>query len=233
MRIICIADLHGEAWRLKQLRPEIDRADLLLFAGDLTDFGGRKDLDALLEILSDSPVPMAAVAGNCDRPGVGKGLEEAGLSVDGYARTFPIGQGHVNVIGSGGAILRSGMTPNEKKEADLASALEKGLRSFDTQADVVGPLIVLTHNPPWGSQSDLRYGDHVGSRALRQVLDARSPTLWISGHIHESRGSGICGSTLVVNPGPLHDGYYALVYLEEGAGTMPRADLRCLPPHEQ
>jgi Icc-related predicted phosphoesterase len=232
MRILCIADLHGEARRLEQLRPEMDRADLLLIAGDLTDFGGRKDLDPLLAILSGSPVPIAAVAGNCDRLGVGKGLEEAGLSVDGGARTFPIGLGKVGVIGSGGAILRSGMTPNEKKEADLASALENGLRSLEPQASVALPLIVLTHNPPWGCQTDLRYGEHVGSRALRQFLEAKAPSLWISGHIHESRAAGVCGPTMVVNPGPLHDGYYALVYLEEAAGSMPRAELLCLPHRE-
>lgn len=230
MRILCIADIHGSVARLRQLRPLVDQADLLLVAGDLTEFGGREDLDSLMACLGPSPDKMAMVGGNCDRPGVRKGLEDYGVSVDGHARGFKLGEGVVTVVGSGGGMLRTGLTPYEKKDGDLAETLETGFRGMEGFAGKASPLIVLTHNPPWGSCTDIRHGGHTGSKAFRNLLDALSPLLWVSGHIHESRAAGFCASTLVVNPGPLKDGYYASVIFPEGQKMQAQAELLCLPP---
>lgn len=230
MRILCIADIHGDLARLSQLRPQIDRVDLLLVAGDLTEFGGRDELDSVLAVLKASPARMAMVGGNCDRPGARKGLEDLGYSVDGLARSFDLGEGTVTVVGSGGGLLRTGLTPYERREGDLAAALEAGFHDMEGFAGKASPLIVLTHNPPWGSCADLRHGAHTGSRAFRNLLDALSPMLWVSGHIHESRAAGVCESTLVVNPGPLRDGYFALVRLDEEGEKPPAAELLVLPP---
>lgn len=230
MRILCIADIHGDLARLVQLRPQIDRADLLLVAGDLTEFGGREEVDSLLAALEGSPAKMAMVGGNCDRPGARKGLEASGYSVDGLARGFDLGQGRVTVVGSGGGLLRTGLTPYERREGDLAAALEAGFHDMVGFAGRESPIIVLTHNPPWGSCADIRHGGHTGSRAFRNLLDALSPMLWVCGHIHESRAAGVCDSTLVVNPGPLREGCFALVHLDEEGKKPPAAELLVLPP---
>lgn len=49
----------------------------------------------------------------------------------------------------------------------------------------------------------------VGSVAVKRYIEERQPILSIHGHIHEDRGIDIVGDTIVVNPGPLKDGYYA------------------------
>ena len=230
MRILCIADIHGKLDRLEQLRPQIDLADLLLVAGDLTEFGGREEVDSFLEVLKGSPAKMAMVGGNCDRPGARKGLLDQGFSVDGLARSFSLGEGTVTVVGSGGGLLHTGLTPYERRDGDLAAAPEAGFHDMVGFAGKASALIVLTHNPPWGSCADLRHGGHTGSRAFRNLLDALAPMLWVSGHIHESRAADLCDSTLVVNPGPLREGYFALVHLDEEGKKLPAAELLVLPP---
>lgn len=42
---------------------------------------------------------------------------------------------------------------------------------------------------------------HVGSRAVRQAIEATQPTLGLHGHIHESPGAVRIGRTMCINPG--------------------------------
>jgi len=59
---------------------------------------------------------------------------------------------------------------------------------------------------------------HVGSRAVRQVIEKYKPLLGLHGHIHESRGFTTIGRTLCVNPGSTYaDGILlgALLNIEE------------------
>ena len=65
----------------------------------------------------------------------------------------------------------------------------------------------------------------VGSLAVRRYIEEKQPILSIHGHIHEDRGIDILGETVLVNPGPLKDGYYAEALLE----SKVRVWLRKLP----
>ncbi len=59
---------------------------------------------------------------------------------------------------------------------------------------------------------------HVGSKAVRRVIETHSPLLGLHGHIHESRGFAMVGRTLCINPGSSYgEGVLlgALVNLEE------------------
>jgi Icc-related predicted phosphoesterase len=42
---------------------------------------------------------------------------------------------------------------------------------------------------------------HVGSRALRKIVEKYQPPLYLHGHIHESAGIDYIGKTLIINPG--------------------------------
>ena len=89
------------------------------------------------------------------------------------------------------------------------------------------PLVVLSHQPPKDSGADERRGVSVGSPALRKVLDAAAPALWICGHIHESPCARRVGDCLVVNPGPAKEGRYAIIRLDRDGGTWTAsAELR-------
>jgi len=42
---------------------------------------------------------------------------------------------------------------------------------------------------------------HVGSKAIRQIIEEYKPMLGLHGHIHESRAFDKVAGTLVLNPG--------------------------------
>jgi Icc-related predicted phosphoesterase len=77
--------------------------------------------------------------------------------------------------------------------------------------------ILMAHAPPYGTKidlapalnKDLKYitkggqlvFEHVGSKAVREVIEKYQPLLGLHGHIHESKGYDKIGRTLVINPG--------------------------------
>jgi Predicted phosphoesterases, related to the Icc protein len=227
MRILAIADIHGSAESLAAFAPLAREADLLLLAGDLTDFGGENEAEALLEILGPFKDRLLMVPGNCDRLGAREAMARSGASIDGQAARV----GGALVAGVGGGSRHNGVTPYERRDEELAAALEAGLKSARGRGPERGlgpdaadlPLVVLTHQPPRGSGADDRKGSPVGSPALRALLDRLTPVLWVCGHIHESPCAKALGRTLVLNPGPLREGRYAEVRLEKDSGSSWRA----------
>jgi Icc-related predicted phosphoesterase len=200
MELLALSDIHGAGRMLAKIMDLSSQIDLILIAGDITDFGSEHELDALLSLLERFAGRIAAVPGNCDRQGARERLVERGISADG--RLFET-QGLL-IAGSGGSVMRTGLTPYERHDGELASSLDLALSAVDGRAAAGSPLVVLTHNPPRCS----------GSPALREILDSLEAPLWVCGHIHESRSIELVGKTLVVNPGALIDGHYALISLE-------------------
>jgi Icc-related predicted phosphoesterase len=218
LRLLLLSDLHGQAGALSALERQIAEADLILLAGDITDFGGAAELRSLLLPLDGKSSKVAAVGGNCDKQSARKHLEEEGLSVDGGYRSFVGALGRLTVVGAGGGSFHTGLTPYERKDVELMAAIENAMRDIDEARESPDILIGLSHTPPRGTEADLRHGGHVGSRNIRNMLDALAPLAWVCGHIHESRSVSRCGSTLVVNPGPLREGFYAEALISRKAG---------------
>jgi Icc-related predicted phosphoesterase len=202
MRILVISDLHGSQAATETLAQREVDWDLLLVAGDITDFGGGAEAARTLAPLRESGRPLACVRGNCDRRGVADYLEEAGISVDGRGLL----RAGLGIAGAGGGLLHRGFTPNELSEEGLEAELRAALTQLGRPPD-----IILCHSPPNGTPLDRRHSSHLGSHCLREILSEAAPRLWVSGHIHESRASARLGPTNLLNPGPLVEGYYALV----------------------
>jgi Icc-related predicted phosphoesterase len=217
MKILCLSDLHGDTTALGLLKQGLSEADLILVAGDFTDFGGRAEMASVLAFFAARKAAVAAVGGNCDRSEARRLLDAEGLSVDGKPKAFKLDGGLVTVIGAGGGLLRTGLTPYERKDAELSASFEAAFHEMPGPRPDHGHLIALSHNPPHGCDADLRHGVHVGSKGLRNILDALAPVLWVCGHIHESRSVSRVGPTLVVNPGSLREGNYAVGQMEEGS----------------
>jgi len=214
MRLLALSDIHGATAGLAALSDLMQKVDLVLIAGDLTEFGGSEELREVLAFLQPAAGKAVAVPGNCDRRGARELLDSEGLSADGRL----LERGGALIAGSGGGMLHTGLTPYERREEELAAALESALASVSANGDAHRPLIILSHTPPYDSGADSGRGGSSGSRRLRSILDRETPPLWICGHIHESRSAQRRGETLVVNPGPLRDGHYALIEMSRGAG---------------
>ncbi|AWR98425.1 metallophosphoesterase family protein [Metallosphaera hakonensis] len=78
--------------------------------------------------------------------------------------------------------------------------------------------ILNVHAPPINTKLDLAYINkerkHVGSKAVRDVIEERKPLLGLHGHIHESPGIDKINETRVANPGSLYrDGIFKGVHV--------------------
>jgi Icc-related predicted phosphoesterase len=104
-------------------------------------------------------------------------------------------------------------TPREMDEDRLYSELKSMVNKLREPRNSIYNL----HAPPYGTLLDnapeltpdlrvvVRGGEvvmtHVGSKSVRKLLEETKPLLGIHGHIHESRGTGKLGDTVVLNPG--------------------------------
>ena len=110
----------------------------------------------------------------------------------------------ISFFGLGGSNPTPFDTPFELSEDEIKKELE-------SQG---GGEVLLTHAPPKDTECDmLPDGAHVGSDAVREVIEEFKPKIVICGHIHEGMGTDKIGETIIVNPGEASKGSYALVDL--------------------
>jgi len=212
LRILGVVDIHWSGKRPPRL-PDPSGFDLVLLAGDLTNFLGPDRARQIVEPLRASGVPVLAVCGNCDQPTVESYFRDIDIDLDRRARTVD----GVRFIGLSGG-LPFGDLPYERTEEDYERVAAE---AFDNAASVEGqPTILVSHQPPHGTACDLARGNHVGSRSLRTAVEQYEPDLVFSGHIHEAIGSDTIGSTRVVNPGPWFQGRSMVIEADPETGSV-------------
>ena len=215
MRIVAITDIHGRSGKAERLGRTLEdmEFDLLLIAGDLTNFQGRDKAGEILGHFLSLQKPVFSVFGNCDGRDVPALLEELGINV--HNRRVEVGG--VSIVGVGGSNITPFHTVWELTEAKIREILLKNYREGD---------VILSHAPPHGTRADrAHFGTHVGSRALREFIEERKPPLVVCGHIHEARSVDRIGDTVIVNPGPLFRGHYAVIEFEENEKRVKNVEL--------
>jgi Icc-related predicted phosphoesterase len=204
MQLVFITDLHGVHEYLPALLEREGGADVLLFGGDVTNFGGPAQAARLLEPLRQHFPRVLGVPGNVDQPSLAPWLEREQLSLHGRGEVVE----DIGLFGCGASNPTPLKTPFELPEVELAQLLEQGRRAV-RQQDV---RIVVSHTPPYQTQADRLFtGKHVGSTAVRELLEKSRLALCLCGHIHESAAADEVAGALVVNPGPFSSGHYARV----------------------
>jgi Icc-related predicted phosphoesterase len=210
MHIIAFGDIHMATDRCRDI-PGIHEADLILLTGDLTNFGSRKETKKVLdEVMSHNPNVLAQF-GNLDHPEINDYLEQLDINLHGQSRLV---QGKLCIVGVGGSNPTPFRTPSEFSEDELTAiagkAYRQGLEYIALAEPVFGnriPILLVSHVPPANTLIDrLRHGRHVGSMAIRRLIEEYQPDLCISGHIHEAKGTDTIGRTTVMNPGMFRDG---------------------------
>ncbi|MBP1912541.1 metallophosphoesterase [Thermococcus stetteri] len=218
MRIAAVTDIHGKLEKAKKLLGvlEEERPDLILIAGDITNFGGAEIARKVLEPLMDLGVPLLAVHGNCDGRDVPELLEKLRISLHNKRREA----NGTGFVGIGGSNITPFNTIWELTEDEIREILTKNYKPGD---------IILSHAPPKDTKADrVHSGLHVGSTALRKFIEGNQPPLVVTGHIHEARSVDELGKTVIVNPGPLFRGYYALIEFDEKRKAVKNVDLEKL-----
>lgn len=205
MRIAAIGDLHFSSQRYDPLRETLshvrDNADVLVLAGDLTNYGTPEEMESLLNALVRIRVPIVAVLGNHDyesgheqelmrmmtQEGVkvldGTAYERDGVGFAG-CKGFPggFGRGVLTAFGEPQikAFVQAGI--------DEALKLERAMMQLRTEKRVV----VLHYAPI----ADTVKGEpeqiypYLGSSRLVEVIDRHGAQLVVHGHAHHGSAHG-------------------------------------------
>jgi putative phosphoesterase len=205
MRILAIADIHGDTERVKKLAYLIEKNDpeVIVVAGDLTRFGPKSAADKIIKELMKSGKQVLAISGNGDPPEIedilNKKKVQLGSKVVKVGSTGFVGFSGGETISLGGSSFVTRYEPLDLKLKYLNSKKK----------------VVVSHVPPKGTKDKIFSGQHIGSEFLRDMVNEKQPDLVISGHVHEDAGVYTLGKTTVVNPGALCEGYGALIDLGE------------------
>lgn len=209
MRIAYVVDVHGRFEAVANAVAATGPVDVLVVGGDLTTFGTPDDAERAIESWRLLAPTLLAVAGNCDSPEIDERLVELGVSIDGRAAIVE----DVGFAGVSAAPLSPLHTPYELPDDEL------GVRAAVGLGEIAGSRVRVfcPHAPPHGTACDmLRSGEHVGSEALRALIEREQPDLVLCGHIHEARATDRLDGSQVVNPGPAAAGHHALVDVADG-----------------
>lgn len=185
MRILAAADFHGSQYRLNLVLKNIgvEKPDLVVICGDLTQFGPGS---AAVNLLNQLPVETLAVHGNIDSSDVPQAIDQSRATNIHLKQVICHG---VPFVGIGGDL------PSSLDTLGISDGhAERPLKAILGEAS-----ILVTHVPPYKLQDRIFLGTHGGSKALRALVDEVSPRLVLCGHIHEDPGVEVSGKTMVVN----------------------------------
>jgi uncharacterized protein len=205
MRIAATADLHYSPQSYDRIREPLaqvrDEADVLVLAGDLTNYGKPEEMHSLLNALVRLRIPIVAVLGNHDYESsceqeLMKMMTEEGIKVlDGssYERDGVGFAGAKGFIGGFGRGLLTAFGEKETKAFVQASLdetlkLERALSMIRTER-----IVIVTHYAPI---CDTVIGEpqeiwpYLGSSRLAEVIDRHGAKLALHGHAHHGKPSG-------------------------------------------
>lgn len=204
MRIAFVVDVHDAFDAVPRALAEIDPVDVLVVGGDITTFGTPDDAERAIESWRPLAPRLLAVAGNMDSTLIDARLVELEVSLDGRG----VAIGDLGIAGVSAGPLSPLHTPHEIPDEEIGRRAAAGL----SEVSECRIRILCPHAPPYGTSCDrLRSGEHVGSPALRALVEREQPDVVLCGHIHESRGEDTIGASRIVNPGPVASGHWALV----------------------
>jgi uncharacterized protein len=221
-----MADLHYSLPSYDPIRESMgrlrDEADVLVLAGDLTNFGRLEEMQSLLGELSHLHLPVVAVLGNHDyeseqheeliRALTGEGVHLLdGTSVEIGGVGFAGAKGFVGGFGRG--VLTSFGEPEIK--AFVQAAIDESLKLERALAQLrAEKRVVVVHYAPipetvTGERPEIF--PFMGTSRLGEVIDRHGADLVVHGHAHHGRLDGETAGGI-----PVHNVVVSLVMEREG-----------------
>jgi len=200
-KILVFTDMHGNrrAVDIAKRMLEKEEFDMVVYLGDFSESlcdesVNCEDLAYLVNSLGQH-AKIHALFGNCDSPALRELLEEQGISLHDKIMF----KGKTAIVGWGGSHPTPFHTPSEMSESEI----EKGLRR-----------LFFTHEPPSKTKADKIESGHVGSEALRHIIEEYQPNVHICGHIHEAKCTDFLKDTKIINIGPSRDGHFLVLHID-------------------
>jgi Icc-related predicted phosphoesterase len=209
IRIAAVGDIHVSESSRGKWRPHFaaleKRADVLLIAGDLTNFGRLIEAEVLAEELQGIAVPVVAVFGNHDHhsgqaAGIRSILETAGLTLlEGESITVTIDGRTLGIAGQkgfgGGFEGAHGHKFGEPEMKAYVQAADDAGRALEAQLKALQTdyRIALLHYAPVRDTvagEDPEIFPFLGSYQLEVALDRAGADLALHGHAHHGRYEG-------------------------------------------
>ena len=191
MKILAFSDLHRDTGQAGRLVERSSEADMVIAAGDFASV--HEGLEETIDALKPISTPTVLVPGNNETEDA---LREACEGWD--AATVLHGDG-TEIEGTQFYGLGAGVpiTPwdwsfdlDDEQAAERLAGCPEGA-------------VLVVHSPPKGHCDESSAGDHLGSHAILDAIEAKRPRLAVCGHIHESWGAeSEIGPTTVINLGP-------------------------------
>lgn len=214
VNILSIACIHGDVENLFKFIDKVSllNIDVIVLPGDFTDYTIPKGMTRIdiariiIEELNTLKKPLLAVPGTWDKELINF-FETEKISIHGKGKLID----NIGFYGFGGAKTPFN-TPYEPSEKEIKTGLEK---AYD-EVKNCKIKVQVTHAPPARTKLDvISSGAHVGSEAVREIIEEKQPNAAICSHIHESRGIDEIGRTKIINSGRFPEGYCGLINIED------------------
>jgi len=191
VKLLAFSDLHRDLDQAARLADRSSEADVVVAAGDFASI--HEGLEETIDALRPISVPTVLVPGNnetedalraaCDGWEAATVLHGESAEIDG-TQFFGLGAGIPITPWEGSCDL------DEEQAARKLSGCPEGA-------------VLVVHSPPKGYCDESSTGDHLGSQAILEAIEAKRPRVAVCGHIHESWGTeSEIGPTRVLNLGP-------------------------------
>jgi Icc-related predicted phosphoesterase len=205
MRIAALGDLHFTPQSYDRIREQMNRvrdeADLMVLAGDLTNFGKPEEIESMLNSLVRLRIPIVAVLGNHDYESgradeLMKMLVSEGVKLldgTGYERD---GVGFAGTKGFPGGFGRGALTAFGEPEvkAFVQAAIDEALKLERALSQLRTPKrVVVLHYAPIGATVQGEPPEifpYLGSSRLSEVIDRHGADLVLHGHAHHGAAEG-------------------------------------------
>ncbi len=205
MRIAAVADLHYSPQNYDRIRDQMlrvrDDADVLVIAGDLTNYGRVSEMDSLLTMLVRLRIPIVAVMGNHDfesgqQHELMKLMATEGIKVldgSGYEREGVGFAGTKGFLGGFGRGILTAFGEAEVKSfvqfsVDEALKLERAMAQLRTERRVVvlhyAPITETVKGEP------LEIYPYLGNSRMAEVVDRLGANIVFHGHAHRGSPDG-------------------------------------------
>ncbi|MBS4029103.1 MAG: metallophosphoesterase [Ignavibacteriales bacterium] len=211
MKLLALSDIHGAYNEANQIIRK-ENPDILIIAGDLTTRGTNAEVKITIESFKQVCPIIVAVCGNMDSPSHEKVYDELGIGINAHGKIFK----DVGFVGVSGSPISWMKTPYEISEDEIYQRAKNGF----VEIKHCRVKIFVPHAPPLNTNVDrLPNGSHVGSSAVRKIIEELKPDICVCGHIHEARGKDVLGKTIIVNCGTGNK-YYATIEIGEEIMVM-------------
>jgi Icc-related predicted phosphoesterase len=227
-RLLCAANPAGSAAVVESLLEATTEADVqaLALVGDLSGVGD-ESLRSVLRVLARGSLPTFWVPGPGDAPAEAYLREAANIEiVAGHVRGVHGGlafaPGHILFAGFGGDVSDDPNQSRDELERLLYPRWEPEYRLKLIHELDEHELVLVFSTPP--AHKGLGTG---GSEVLAELVSTHRPRVVVCGG---PRGTEMLGRSLVVSPGNLSDGDYAIADLHRREATLEQLAARASAP---